>query len=323
MPTSGQTVYPASASSTSAATPRGRTNYYDGSPDFNGTATILGMVPSSGVYTLTQNLSANVVTIRSGVRVKTQGYVIICKSLVIENGGFLSFNGNDAVGTTGGASLLAANAGHLGCALGGGGAGVVRSTVGSSIGNGGTGSGGGNIGGLGGFGGAGGTANGAAGNSSVALNVSQIRQWRTDTMWALNWRVTPTGNTTTSALVQGGGGGGSGGVQYTGGVGNLTSGAGGAAAGIVAFRAGTLNNKGTIEAVGGNGSDAVLGTATGFAGGGGGGAGGAIHASCDVLSSVGTFSVAGGTGGLGVGGGFQGLPGTPGTFDLFVNGEAY
>lgn len=303
--------------------PQSGVEFYDGSPDFNGTTTVLGMAPSSNVYTLTQNLAAKTVTIRSGVRVKTQGYVIVCNALIIESGAFLSMNGNDATGVTGGASLLAASMGHLGFAAGSGGNGVSLSGASTTNGFSGNGSGGNSLGGVGGTGGKGGAAAGGVGNSSAILGASQLRQWRSANMWMLNWRVSPTGNTVTAVQVNGGGGGGGGGTQWTGGSGALVSGGGGGAGGIIAIRASTLSNAGTIEANGGNGANAVLGTATGGAGGGGGGSGGAIHISCDTLVKAGTMTVNGGNGGTGVGTGLSGLPGTPGTIDLFVAGGAY
>lgn len=322
MPATGLTVYPAPP--TVIPSPIGWNSYQDGDTvDFNGTATILGMAPSSNVYTLTQNLSVKNLTIRSGVRVKSNGYVIFAKLFVIESGGFLSFNGNDASTVTGGAAFLAANTGHLGCACGAGANGVTLSTVTATNGSAGSGSGGNNVGGIGGTGGAGGTATGGAGNATAILAASQFRYWRSLSCALSYWRIPPTANTVATVLVNGGGGGGAGGAQRTGGVGNLTSGGGGGAAGIIGLRVGTLGNYGTIECLGGAGGNAVLGTATGSAGGGGGGSGGAIHAVCDKLVSVGTFKVSGGAGGTAVGSGFAGLPGIPGTIDLFVAGEAY
>lgn len=296
----------------------------DGSPNYDGTTTVLGVAPSSSVYTLNANVFADTVTIRSGVRVAAGQYAIMCRKLVIESGGFLSANGNNASGITAGTAITAA--GYLGWAAGAGGAGVSINTVTSAAGANGTGSGGANVAGTGGGGGTGGTGAGGTGNASAVAVANQFRFWRSPQFAAVGWKMPPTGTATAFTLINGGGGGGGGGAQITvAGAGSLVSGGGGGAGGLLYFSCGILQNAGTIEALGGNGGNASLGAGiTGAAGGGGGGSGGAIHATVQQIAALGTFRVSGGTGGTGVGSGTNigGINGTVGTLELFVRGEA-
>lgn len=296
----------------------------DGSPNYDGVTTVLGVVPAGGVYALTANVFADTITIRTGVRVAAGQYALLCRKLVLEAGAFLSANGNNASGASQGAAVAAG--GYLGWAAGGGGAGVTLAVIGSTNGNNGSGSGGANVAGVGGNGGTGGTATGGLGNASAVATANQFRFWRSTSFSAMGWKMPPTSTGTAFTLINGGGGGGSGGVQVTATAGNsIVSGAGGGAGGLLYFACGVLQNAGTIEARGGNGSNATIGAGvTGFGGGGGGGSGGSIHASVQQVAALGTFLVSGGTGGTGVGGGITspGINGTAGTLALFVRGEA-
>lgn len=298
----------------------------DGSPDFNGTATVLGIIPVSSLYSLNQNIVADTVTIRTGVRVFTNGYVIFAKKLTIEAGGFLSANGNNASGITGGAAYT--NLGYLGWTAGNGGTGITRTTAGATSGNAGAGSGGSSAGGTGGSGGAIGATAGGAGSTTSMLAANQFKLWRTEFPSMTGWKLPPTGTGTSMALVNGGGGGGAGSVSYTSGTGNAISGGGGGAAGVLAIKVGELDNLGTIEAVGGNGANGTVAvTAVATASGGGGGAGGVIHAVVDTVTNLGTFNVSGGAGGNSASTAVPpvtapGMLGTPGTFVLIVGGVA-
>ena len=298
---------------------------FDGNPNFDGVNTVLGIAPVAGVYTMTQNIGADTIYVRSGVRILTLGFVFWCRILYTEAGSYISFNGNNGAGTTGGA--LFTNQGHLGCAGGAGGAGATRTTIGSTAGSVGGGAGSGSVGGASGAGGAGGTGAGGAYNATTALVANQFRFWRSPQFASVAWKMPGTGNAVAFTNVNSGGGGGGGGVQITGqaGVLSLDGGGGGGAGGIVAFWAGVIDARGTIEALGGNGANAVINAGvTGGAGGGGGGSGGSIHGSFGRVARLGTFRIPGGTGGTGAGGatGFAGLNGSPGSLALFVNGEA-
>jgi len=305
---------------------------YDGSPNFDGTSTVLGLTPVAGVYTLTSNIVADTFTIRSGVRVITAQYVLWARTLFIEQGGFLSYNGNN--GTTAtvdgtGAGIGFAAGGHLGVSSGNGGNGRWRNSVGSlagtsapTISN-----------ALGAQGGASGATGGAAGNGGTLniLNTAQLRVFRTTRFCEVNWRMPPITNTTTWTAYNTSSGGGGGAVTLTASVvGDVfaAAGGGGAAGGMIAFRVGVLRNLGTIEAKGGNGANGALGTTVtdGGGAGGGGGGGGVIHGVCDSITSVGTVSVAGGNGGTGAQIGTvyanrNGNAGSTGLSLIFVRGE--
>lgn len=80
----------------------------DGDITYDGSTTILGVVPSSSVYTLDRDIYAENMTVNSGVKIKTNGYRIFC-SISLTNNGTIERNGNDgtigvtASGVTGGA----------------------------------------------------------------------------------------------------------------------------------------------------------------------------------------------------------------------------
>jgi hypothetical protein len=294
------------------------TDLSDGSPDFNGTATVLGLIPAANVYTLNQSITADTITVRAGVRIIMNGYVFFARR--VNNYGTISANGNNSTGVTGGTIITSLN--YLGYSCGAGGNGASRTTAGSTAGSAGGGSGGNNVGGTSGAGGAGGAGAGGASNASAMLVASQYRLFRTIFMGATGWKVPPTGSGGSFTIASCGGGGGGGGVEFTSGTGTIAGGGGGGSGGILAFRCGILDNQGTIEALGGNGAAGTIGgTAVGKAGGGGGGAGGIIHVIVDEdIVTTGTFRTTGGAGGAGAGGGLVGLPGTPGTLEIFVAG---
>lgn len=306
--------------------PQPGSDILDANPDFDGVATVLGIAPSSGIYTLNQNIIADTMTIRTGARVITAQYAIWARTLIIESGGFLSYNGNNASGATAGTGT--STAGQLGGVAAGGGSGASRTAAGSTAGN----AGGGNTNGMGAPGGNGGAASaaGGGGGTSGATNASQMRIFKSVIYGNLGWRMPPITNATAFTVMNytGGGGGGAVIITTTSGADPATGGGGGGGGGMVAFRVGTLRNLGTIEALGGNGGNASLGASisNGGAGGGGGGGGGIVWGSCTVLNSIGTVRVTGGTGGNGAQIGTtytnrNGIDGGAGTVQLFVNGE--
>lgn len=305
---------------------------YDGSPNFDGTATVLGLAPSTSIYTMTQNIIADTLTIRSGVRLITAQYAIWAREIFIESGGFLSYNGNNGStaasdGTGSGAALTAG--GHLGFSAAAGGTARWRNTVGSLNGN----AGGSSTASVGVSGGAGGTTAGVAGAAGTltALNVTQTRLFRTARYCELGWKMPPITNSSVWSAVNGSTGGGGGPVTLTTSTAGdvfVGGGGGGSGGGLIAIRCGILRNLGTIEAKGGSGGNGAIGTTVtnGGAGGGGGGGGGVIHIVCDSISSLGTISVAGGGGGNGAQIGTvyanrNGNAGSTGALFLFVRGE--
>lgn len=305
---------------------------YDGSPNFDGTTTVLGLAPATSTYTMTQNIIADTLTIRSGVRLITAQYAIWAREIFIESGGFLSYNGNNGItvasDNVGGAAAITAG-GHLGFGAGNGGNGRWRNTNGSL--NGGSPSSSTNS--VGSSGGAGGTTAGTAGNPGTiaALNSAQTRLFRTARYCELGWKMPPITNASTWTAVNGSTGGGGGPVTLTASTAGdvyVAAGSGGSGAGMIAIRCGVLRNLGTIEAKGGNGGNGAIGTTVtdGGAAGGGGGGGGVIHIVCDSIASQGTISVAGGIGGTGaqIGSVYankNGVDGTSGLLLLFIRGD--
>lgn len=295
---------------------RSSVGYYgdgsDGKVTLDGTATVLGLVPSTGVYTLTRDLflsGGSVIT--SAATIKPAGFRIFCQGQLTHNG-LIQSDGNAAVADAAGAAL-----GYTGT--------ISNTTVGTAGGAGGTGAGtagtAGAANGLGGRGGAGG--NNASGPNAGALGgavtapAATVQLPRTADL-AVKARVI---GTTAFALLAGGTGGGSGGGDGT----NL-SGGGGGGGGIIVVAAKTLVGTGTIRAAGGVGGVA---NATGTPSGGGGGGGGLIlivSTSVNPLAISGvaaalvggvTLSVAGGAAGAaGAGGGTPGNAGAAGTLIL-------
>jgi len=69
----------------------------DGSVTLDGTTTILGMIPSSNVYSMTSDLYLHNLTINAGVRLAPNGYRIFVKNI-------LTLNNNSTIGYTTGYS---------------------------------------------------------------------------------------------------------------------------------------------------------------------------------------------------------------------------
>lgn len=292
----------------------------DGALHFDGSTTILGIVPSGNVYTLTKNVFASSITLDSGVTIKTSQYVICCSGTFTFNG-VLNDDGTNASGTTGGASL----------------GGILQQQTfggfGTTAANGNFTTGGG-VGGVfgGGSGGSGGSA-GVAGQPGATQSISAggALLARTGEFWALTVLLS---NTTTgfysnidSAFSQPnrngtwtGGGGGNGC-----GDGASNSGAGGGAGGIILVRAKTLavGAAASVSAKGGNGSNSAGGNACGGAGGGGGvGMFQCGTYSGTALTTAGgspNVVLTGGTHGTGTGTGGNGGDGGTGTLWLMTN----
>lgn len=72
-------------------------NGYDGDATLDGTTTVLGMVPSSSVYSMTSDLYFNDLTINASVRLAPNGYRIFVKNI-------LKLNNNSVIGFTTGYS---------------------------------------------------------------------------------------------------------------------------------------------------------------------------------------------------------------------------
>jgi len=139
-----------------------------GSATFDGSSVVLGLTPSSTVYSMTAGIQGDSITVNTSTTLKPLGFVLHCATR-LNNAGTIHSNGNDAVTSTGG--LIINATGSLATAAGNGGDG--RNTTGA--GSGGAGSGGRNVGG--GAGGAGGSAGGpntgGAGNTTAAPSAVQ------------------------------------------------------------------------------------------------------------------------------------------------------
>jgi len=296
----------------------------DGALVFDGTTTILGIVPgacgdtASQCYTLTRDVFCKNCVINVGVTIDGAYRLFDAGTLTLN--GKVERNGRAATGATAGAGraagyLAATVAGGAGGAAGGGAAGAgvapvppvnVCTTNGGAGGlTNANGSPGGACRGGGGGGGASG-AGGAGGNSSA--------QQPTDgNLHQLEFALEAAGRTTTSTVaVQIGGGAGGGRGSPT-----AAGGGGGGGGGYVVVAAREILGSGSIEAKGGAGGDGANdGTNTG---GGGGGGGGVVV----VLIGTGAYpttSVTGGAGGLKANGGGNGGAGGDGVKILYKAG---
>lgn len=283
----------------------------DGLVVFDGTTTVLGLAPSSSVYTLTRDIwLGNSSAINTGVTIKTAGFRVFCEGNLINNGTIQS-NGNAAAANVAGALLSytgTLSATTVGTAGGAGSTGVANAgTNGAANG----------LGGVGGAGGANASVPNAGGlGGTVTAPAATVQLPRSATL-AVMGRLQ---STTAFVVAVGGSGGGSGGGDGT----NL-SGGGGGGGGIVVVAANTITGTGTISANGGaGGAAAAAGTPSG---GGGGGGGLVIVVSASVAPpavTAGAASIAGQTvtaaggapGAAGAGGGTVGLVGLAGTVIL-------
>ena len=264
----------------------------DGSVTFDGSTTVLGLVPSSQIYTMTRDIFCTGITINNGVTVKPNGFRIFCAGTVTNNG-TISSNGGNASGTNNGTAGVAAGSVTATLATNAGASGTTTNGA-SGTGNGSMfGTGTGNSGGTGSSGTAGGSHAQRTGTSPLRMVAAVLAS-------SAGWN-------NTTQQIGGAGGGGSGGGDST-----NVGGGGGGGGGCVAILAWAVNNgSGTISANGGNGGSP--GTTTGGCGGGGGGGGGVILIYTLAAWTAGTTTVTGGTHGNGTGSGTNGTDGTAGT----------
>lgn len=275
----------------------------DGSQTFDGSTTILGMVPSGSVYTMTRDIYCTSITINSGVTLLNNGWRIHCT-------GTLTCNSNGASGHSVGVGADGGTGGNGGAASPGG-AGRAGGATGNAffslgVSNaGGTGgvNGAGQQGnpnsgstGFGSAGGGGGAATNAGGSAGTAPTAPTAAS---GSLRALPQSVTGGG---WSLAGSGGGGGGSNST-------NAGGGGGGGGGGACFIAAKTIAGSGTIGSPGGNGGNG--GGTSGNAGAGGGGGGGVLQLFYTSLT-VTTVTVAGGTHGTAFNSGASGSNGTDG-----------
>jgi hypothetical protein len=237
--------------------------------------------------TLFRDMYYNSLTINLGATLFTNGFKVLAKQSIVNNGN-INREGNNASGITAGAALVL---GTVGNSAAGGAGGAAAGVAGGAVAS-----------GLGGSGGAGGAGSGGAGGAAgvvttVAVNNGGVELFQTP-------RQASVGRDLTGANVLGGGGGGGGGGDGTAG------GGGGGGGGHLILITRSLTGTGTISAKGGNGGT----PAAGNRGGGGGGGGGIIVTLTEndtTLTSL-TFNVSGGLGGSGTGTGVTGNVGSNG-----------
>ena len=285
----------------------------DGTQTFDGAATILGVAPSSNVYTQNRDWFFAAATINSGVTIKTNGYRIFCAG-ALTNNGTIQWNGNaaavNAAGTTlsNNSSTFNQSTSSPGAAPGqqGGPGGTTTGTAGSNQ------TGNASFGGVGGTGGNGTSGNGAAGGTVAAAggNVSPPR-WLSAALAASGPQVVGA-NVAFTGLSGGSGGGGGGGDGTAGG-------GGGGGGGVVMVAAKTFAGTGAVQARGGAGGI----PAAGNRGGGGGGGGGVVvvvssSVSAGAISGQ-TIDANGGALGTATGSGTNGAAGGNGTAILLAN----
>ena len=276
----------------------------DGVLVFDGAATVAGLVPAGGVYTMQRDLLPSQMTVQAGVRLKLDGSAIFGSEWA-QIDGILDDDGNaGGTGTSGAARAARRFAGGAagGSASGsndGGASGeawpalaAAAATLNGAVATIGPtatarfqgGAGGGSAGGFPGGGGA------------ITLTVGEGR---------LDFETLcsgyPLAGTGTRATFGSGGGSGGSGAGARGG-----GGAGGGCA-LVAFP--ELRGTGRISVRGGDGGASAAG---GNSGGGGGGGGGLLIAVYNTIAGTLTMSVTGGAGGAGDGTGRAGGGGAPG-----------
>jgi hypothetical protein len=265
----------------------------DGALVFNGSSTIIGIAPSSNIYTLTRDVHATDLTINSGVTIKTANFRIFCQG-TLSNAGTISNLGNAATGTganpgaSGGSALLVGGraGGNGGTGVSGAGAAGSNANFGSASGAGGA---------------------GTSGTAGAAATPSVTNNQATNNILPIPFPVLAGVTSHFAAILaliwgSGGGGGGSDASSNAGG-------AGGGGGGIVAIFAWKYVNTGTASVAGGAGFTAPAGNA----GGGGGGAGGLIIVYTLIpWTQSGTHTVSGGALGNGHGTGANGVAGGTG-----------
>ncbi len=304
--TSDGTNFVSSASS-------GSSIYGDGSDSsrtFDGTTTILGIVPTGTagnyVYTLIRDIFLSTSTINSGVNIITSSFRIFCNG-ILTNNGTIKYNGGDgaAIGTAGSAALngngsLNAQTSGTNAASGIGGVGNLGTgSIGTNLVN--------SFGGSGGNGGNGATAGPTANLNTVPLPLISPPRWAPSSVLGYMTNNSP------SLVALRGGGGGAGGSGDS----SVKGGGGGGGGGIIVITCKYFSGTGAIQARGGNGGSPSSGT---NCGGGGGGGGGLIIINSRSISSGSisgqTIDCNGGTHGTGFGSGTNGLDGGNGTVIL-------
>lgn len=312
----------------------------DGVVAFDGVTTVLGLAPSTGVYTLTRDIYlASGSSIAATVTIKTANYRIYCNGTLtlngtIDNSGATGGAGGAAVADAAGAAGTAATALSAGscqaatAAVAGGAGGAGSTTTGAAGGNGNNGTAitnsigvvSGVVPAAAGLGGAGTSAAGAAGTAGTDGTVGALASTTSGARaMPLVFYFLGVGNSGVIAAWKGNGcpasaaGGSAGGGDSTNkGGGGGGSGGNGGNGGYMALAFYKLVGSGTISSNGGTGGAGGAGgnAAAGNCGGGGGGAGGVggtggviVFLYHDLTAWTGAIVAGGGPGGAGAAGG--------------------
>jgi len=293
----------------------------DGAVTFDGSTTILGLVPSGNIYTMTRDIHCTDITINVWVTIRPAGYRIYATGTLTNNGTISNNWGNGGNATNSSASTpwTAGTAGTAGTAwvtvFGTAQAGTVGATGRNTDGVGASSSSSTSVTnavcGVGAVGWSGGNATGGvsrAGGSGASAGTATTSG--TDGIKDL---ITATTYYTIAGAIKnwtGGTGGWAGALSYDNLAGNDASGSGGGgggAGGVVYVATKTLAGNGSITATGGtwgNGGNGFHGTGSTnvwvWGGGGGGGwAGGAVIVITQTSANPNTISISGGAGGTG------------------------
>lgn len=259
----------------------------DGVLVFDGTTTVLGLAPSSSVYTLTRDIFATSITVSNGATVKTNGLRIFCAGPVT-GPGTISSNGSAAVGSAQGTGTSSGTTrGGTNGGLGGTGASGTGGSA-TALTSPGAGQGG----------------NGGAGTSGVAGTGGTVSSPNSSYIYRSNPGAVVSQIGAASFIYAGGTGGGGGGSDSA----SNAGGGGGGAGGMVMVFAWTISNI-TLQSTGGAGATAAAGNA---GGGGGGGGGPVLGYTLSAWTTV-TTAVTGGALGSGHGTGANGTAGGNGT----------
>src|SRR5262245_54411455 len=120
----------------------------DGAAVFDGSSTVLGLVPVASKYTLTRDIQCTSAPVNGGVTIQPHGFRIFCQGTVTNNG-TIRDDGSAAAGATAGGSI---GSGSLGNGRAGGNGGTTTGTQGAGTGVGTAGAGGSGASGAGGAG---------------------------------------------------------------------------------------------------------------------------------------------------------------------------
>lgn len=285
----------------------------DGDRTLDGSTTILGMAPSSSVYTAARDLYFDDLTINAGVTLFMNGFKLHVAGTctTVDATSIIHNNGKAAVADAAGAVTNTAASTGVGTAGGAGRAG--SSGVGVAGGNHAIGFPGHT--GVGGAGGGDGTNVGGAGGTFTALAAAKGGARNLfNLLMGLVFGTQTSGTAALMSLFGGGSGGGGGATDHTDG----TAGGGGGAAGVLIGAINNLVGAGKFQANGGAGADGT--SAAHNAGGGGGGMGGVVILVTRTNDGAYTAEATGGLGGAKAGA--SGVAGTAGSDGVVIEARA-